>query len=712
MVNQEHQSQLKPLKDVLTRRTDIHRSRMESITFWDYLKMVGKDPRVTRNARRRIYDMVLGYGTRKFTSLKEEITHYNFFDAEFSPGDRIMGIERPLMDLMSNVRAAAFNYGQAKRIFLLHGPVGSAKSTICRLLKKGLELYSRSDEGAKYTIGWVADKDDSEALELLGGEEFLPCPLNDEPLRLLPEEDGIREEMLKLVCPNLYIQGSSNPLNRFLLRKFTERYDGDMRKAIEEHVRVTRVIFSEKDRIGIGTFQPRDEKDQDSTELTGDIDYRKLSLFGSQNDPRAFDYRYGEFYAANGGMLEFIEILKLGTAFLYDLLGATQEGNVKSKGFGLIDLDLFYIGHTNHEEYKRLKENEYMKALRDRTVKIDIPYNLSLKHEIAIHERDLDISVKEGVKVARKFSEEKEKKGHIFISPHTIEIGSAFGVLTRLEPGTKGFDSLQLLTKMRLYSGETVGGYNEDAVKEMARLAKEEGMHGVSPRFVLDCIGNVLASENAHKERQVSGFMLLKEIKRQLINSPLLLESEIENFMEHIVLITQDELERRLKKDVREAIIHDAEAIRVLWNKYIQNVKAFGEGGKVRNKYTEQDENPDEELMRSIEEKANVSESNKKDFRSSVMNNIAARVIDGKNFDVSSDEDLYRALQDKLFEDAKHSIKWSSTMSSDVDDESSRKLNAARQYLVEKSGYHPRAAQDVLDHIGSLFARGEKSEDK
>jgi serine protein kinase len=685
---------------------------MESMTFWDYLKLVGKDPRITRNARRRIYDMILSYGTRKFTSLKEEITHYNFFDADFSPEDRIMGIEIPLMELMNNIRAAAFNYGQAKRIFLLHGPVGSAKSTICRLLKKGLEVYSLNDEGAKYTIHWIADKDDSEALELLGGEESLPCPLNDEPLRLLPEEDGLREKMLKLVRPDLHIRGSSNPLNRFLLRKFTERYNGDMRKAIENHVRIKRVIFSEKDRIGIGTFQPRDEKDQDSTELTGDIDYKKLSQFGSQHDPRAFDYRYGEFYAANGGMLEFIEMLKLGTAFLYDLLSATQERNVKSKGFGLIDLDLFIIGHTNNEEYKRLKENEFMKALRDRTDKIDVPYNLSLGHEISIQERDLDISVREGVKVARKFSEEKEKAGHVFISPHTIEVGSAFGVLTRLEPGTKGFKSIELITKLRLYDGETVGGYNEDTVKEMVLLAKEEGMRGVSPRFVLDCIGNILASEGAQKERQVSGYMLIREIKRQLRNSPLLLESEIQNFMDHIIPVTEVELERRLKKDVREAIIHDPESLKTLWNTYVQNVKAVVGGEKVVNKYTGQDEEPDEKLMRSIEEKVDISESAKTDFRSSVMTSIGARAIDGKKFDVTSNEELYKALQDKLFEDAKYSIKWSSTVSSNIDDESTRKLDAARQYLVEKKGYHPRAAQDVLDHIGSIFAHGEKNREE
>ena len=91
-------------------------------------------------------------------------------------------------------------------------------------------------------------------------------------------------------------------------------------------------MLSEKDRIGIGTFQPKDEKNQDSTELTGDINYRKIAEYGSDSDPRAFNFD-GEFNIANRGIIEFIEVLKLDVAFLYDLLGASQEHKIKPKKF-------------------------------------------------------------------------------------------------------------------------------------------------------------------------------------------------------------------------------------------------------------------------------------------------------------------------------------------------------------------------------------------
>jgi len=173
------------------------------------------------------------------------------------------------------------------------------------------------------------------------------------------------------------------------------------------HIRVHRLILSEKDRIGIGTFQPKDEKNQDSTELTGDINYRKIAEYGSDSDPRAFNFD-GEFNIANRGIIEFVEILKLDVAFLYDLLGATQEHKIKPKKFPQTDIDEVILGHTNEPEYKKLQSNEFMEALRDRTVKIDIPYISRLAEEVKIYERD--------------YNAHKIRGKHI--APHTLEMAA------------------------------------------------------------------------------------------------------------------------------------------------------------------------------------------------------------------------------------------------------------------------------------------------
>ena len=198
-------------------------------------------------------------------------------------------------------------------------------------------------------------------------------------------------------------------------------------------------MLSEQDRVGIGTFQPKDEKNQDSTELTGDINYRKIAEYGSDSDPRAFNFD-GEFNIANRGVVEFIEVLKLDVAFLYDLLGASQEHKIKPKKFAQTDIDEVIIGHTNEPEYKQLQNNEFMEALRDRTIKIDIPYITKLSEEIKIYEKD--------------FNSDRMRGKHI--APHTLEVAAMWAVLTRLEEPKK--HKLALLQKLKLYNGKILPG--------------------------------------------------------------------------------------------------------------------------------------------------------------------------------------------------------------------------------------------------------------
>ena len=212
-----------------------------------------------------------------------------------------------------------------------------------------------------------------------------------------------------------------------------------------DHVKVRRIVLSEKDRVGIGTFQPKDEKNQDSTELTGDINYRKIAQYGSDSDPRAFNFD-GELNIANRGICEFIEILKLDVAFLYDLLGATQEHTIKPKKFAQTYIDEVIVGHTNEPEYKRLQSNEMMEAFRDRTIKIDVPYNIRLGDEVKIYLKD--------------FGPERIRAIHI--APHTLEVAAMWAVLTRLEDPKKA--GLSLLQKMKLYDGKSIPGFTEDSV--------------------------------------------------------------------------------------------------------------------------------------------------------------------------------------------------------------------------------------------------------
>ena len=286
-------------------------------SFADYVEIVKHNPKVARAAYQRLYDMILSVGSATYTRNRETIVHYKFFDDPVDNGlDAIYGLDKPLMQLVHMFESAARRYGTEKRVLLLHGPVGSAKSTIVRLLKKGMEAYSKTDDGALYTLVWMNIPD----------QERMECPMHEEPFHLIPIE--FRPKVLgQLNNGNgadrrVNIEGELCPACRFVYRRLMEQYQGDWTQVVG-HVRVRRLVLSEKDRVGIGTFQPKDEKNQDSTELTGDINYRKIAEYGSDSDPRAFNFD-GELNIANRGLVEFIEILKLDVAFLYDLLTASR----------------------------------------------------------------------------------------------------------------------------------------------------------------------------------------------------------------------------------------------------------------------------------------------------------------------------------------------------------------------------------------------------
>src|SRR5438128_213622 len=572
-------------------------------TLEDYLKIVRENPRVTRTAFQRIYDMILSHGKTEYIDNKKRLIRYHFFHDEPNGGrDAVYGLDVPLMKLVNVFKSAAQGYGTEKRVILLHGPVGSSKSTIVRLLKKGLEEYSRTPEGALYTFAWVLEKKREDGTI---HREVFNSPMNEDPLLLIPE-DWREKVFADLASPDagfqVPVRADLCPASRLIFRELMTEYKGDFAKVMSL-VRVRRLLLSEKDRVGIGTFQPKDEKNQDSTELTGDVNYRKIAEYGSDSDPRAFNFD-GEFNIANRGIIEFVEVLKLDVAFLYDLLGASQEHKIKPKKFPQTDIDEVIIGHTNEPEYRKLQNNEFMEALRDRTVKIDIPYITKLTDEIKVYEKD--------------YNAQRIRGKHI--APHTIEMAAMWAVLTRLETPKKA--NLTLLQKLKLYDGKTLPGYTEDSVKELQKEAAREGMDGISPRYIQDKISNALVNE----------------------------------------------------------------------------------------KYTGQDEDPDERLMRSIEEKIDIPESRKDDFRREIMNYIGALAIEGRQFNYRTNERLYKALELKLFEDRKDSIKLTSLVSNVVDKETQGKIDVVKSRLIKNYTYCDVCATDVLNYVASIFARGDAKE--
>ncbi len=669
-----------PLLGMIAEMQDIreYRELTWEGTFSDYLDIVREDPNVCRNAYQRLFDMILHFGTEEYTEYKKRIVRYKFFDDPFDNGkDAVFGIDVHLMKLVRVFESAALGYGPEKRVILLHGPVGSAKSTIARLLKKGLEWYSRQPQGRLYTFSWVS-----------ADGVVTPSPLHEDPLKLIPLD--IRPHVLGAIEAEgkarypLKLEGDLDPVSRFLYRETMREVGGDW-TLLAQRIRVRRLVLSERDRVGIGTFQPKDEKNQDSTELTGDINYRKIAEYGSDSDPRAFNFD-GEFCVANRGLIEFVEVLKLDVAFLYDLLGASQEHVIKPKKFAQTSIDQVIIGHTNEPEYRKLQSNEFMEALRDRTIKIDVPYITKWHEESRIYAKD--------------FNNRRVRK---HIAPHTLEMAAMWAILTRLEDPKK--HNLTNIQKLKLYDGKSLPGYTEDNVKELRKAAKREGLDGISPRYVQDKISNALVRDpEAHA---INPFMVMNELESGLDNHSLINDEEKKKTWRAHLGTVKKEYEDIVKNEVQKAIAADEAAIARMCSNYIDNVRAYCMKEKVKNSFTGAYEEPHERLMRAIEEKIDIADARKDDFRRELMNYIGALAIDGRVFDYRSNERLHKALELKLFEDQKDTIKLTSLVSQVVDKDTQAKIDVVKQRLIDNYGYDEQSATDVLNFVASIFARGD-----
>ena len=332
-----------------------------------------------------------------------------------------------------------------------------------------------------------------------------------------------------------------------------------------------------------------------------------------------------------------------------------------------------------------------MEALRDRTVKIDVPYVLEWSNEVRILEQDYN-----------------SQKVRQHIAPHTLEIAALWAVLTRLSDDKD--KNLTLVDKAKLYDGRYLPQYTEDSVKEIRDKYPTEGRSGVSPRYVQDKIANCLSTRHDY----INQFMVLNEIKRGLNESSLISnKDEIARYTTCVDLVVK-ELDEILKSEVQKALVGDEDAVIRLCSNYIDNMMAYINKSKIKNPFTGREQEPDERLMRSIEEKIDVPEQTADDFRRGIAAFIGDMAIRQKNFKWDSNPRLKKALEMKLYEDTKDHIKLSALNTSGatvVDKDLQQKIDAIKTRLIKQFGYNEQSATDVLDYVGSIFARGDVTDD-
>ncbi len=615
-------------------------------TFHDYFELVCSNPRLAQLSHARVCSMILSSSVEKVNEgSMDEINRYKFFSEE------LYGIDEAIDQIVDYFKSAAQRLEVRKRILLLMGPVGGGKSTIVTMLKRGMEKWTRTSEGAVYGIKG--------------------CPMHEEPLHLIPAE--LRADIEKHY--GIYIEGELCPQCRYNL---DHNYGGR-----HEDMMIERILFSEKDRVGIGTFAPSDPKSQDITELTGSIDLSTIGEIGVESDPRAYRFD-GELNIANRGVMEFIEILKSDEKFLYSLLTLSQEQNIKTGRFAMIYADEVIMSHTNESEYTAFVGNRKSEALQDRMIMVKVPYNLKVSQEQRIYE---------------KLLQQSEVLRNIHIAPHTLKVAAMFAVMTRLEEPKKA--NVDIVKKMKLYDGEDVEGFKSRDVKELKAETVREGMDGISPRYIINRLSNALVKDGVTCITPIDALRAIKDGFEQHTG----INAEQRERYLSLISAARREYDEIAKIEVQRAFVYSFEEMaKNLCNSYLDNVEAYCNKEKLKDPITEESIEPDERLMRSIEEQIGISENAKNTFRQEILIRISSYSRKGKSFEYNSHERLKEAIEKKIFADLKDVVKIT-TSAKTPDNDQLRRINEVIDRLVTDHGYTAESANDLLRYVGTLLSR-------
>ena len=616
-------------------------------TFSNYLRMVVENPSISRLSHATVYEAIMRYGSETRENGEVE---YGLFK------DKIYGLERALHNIVQYFSAAARRLESRRRILLLLGPPASGKSTIVALIKSALEEYTRTDEGAIYAIAG--------------------CPMQEEPLHLIPE--SLRSVMLEQY--GVYIEGALCPRCRHLLRTEHGGRVSDMP--------VKRVIFSEHEAVGMGYYVATNPN-PDVSLLVGSVNTERLEGDRTEVAGRAFRLD-GELNVANRGMVEFVEIFKADPHLLTTLLGLAQELVIKMDKFGSVYADEVIVGHSNEGDFDRFVADKGSEALKDRIIAAQIPYNLRVSDEVRIYEEMIQGSTLQKVHVA----------------PLTLRIDGMFSVLSRHAPPSR--QGMSVVDKLRLYDGEMVTPFSRADVIDMQQQNPNEGMSGISPRYVMNRLGEVASKPGISC---ITPLGALDSMWRGLDQNISLGEINVAKYVA-IVSDTVQEYGNLAIQEVQRAYdpSFDDTASRLL-DDYLEHIAAYLEAGSsVIDRDVERD-------MRELERSIDIAERSKDEFRREIHELVAKRHEEGSEFIYSTDPRLRVAIESRLFlpnsnleseltepRFSRQKVSWA------------QRLDAILERLQERYGYCSVCSRDLLDYVahllnGNAVVRTPKNED-
>ncbi len=624
------------------------------LSFDQYLNEVVNKPLChLRNCAQYFVDMVDSFGSYEIPTPANKLKRYRLFDADFANGEgQIFGQERIQHALVTHLRNFARS-GRVDKLLMLHGPNGSAKTSIVQALARAAELYSSQDEGALYQFSWVFPRKESfqgplgfskSEQDKVQSFAFLPndavdakmvSDQRDHPLLLLSLAErqklfsliqAAHAEDQALVIPEYLRIGELSHRNRQIFDALLSSYNGDLAHVFR-HIRVERFYFSRRYKRGISVVEPQMSVDADLRQITSDqsvlslpMALRHLSLFEAM----------GPLVEANRGLIEYSDLLKRPIEAWKYLLVACEQAQV-SVGTLSLFFDLLLVATSNELHLNSFREYPDWQSFKGRIELIRVPYLLRSVDEEGIYHNQI-------AKVLK----------HVHIAPHAIAMAARWAVLTRLEPPNpeRYHSSTQDIVrdlspeeKLDLYNqGEVPARLSQKQARDLKAMIPNlfyeyfnsedyEGRYGASPRevrlMILNAaqdprfdhlsVGAIFEQIEQLIEQRSSYEFLRRESSRGYRDAEFLLDS----VRRHYIGILEDEVRNALGFYSKESYLD-------LFTRYIMHVSAWTKKERLVDPLFQREVDADEQFMGTIEQKLLAYNESHDDFRKQLIAQIGA----------------------------------------------------------------------------------------
>lgn len=630
-------------------------ARRSVMSFSEYLDEVASHPRRhLRSAAQYFADVIAHFGSYKVALPGGEFNRYKVFDVPFDQGaGQVMGheyIQEELVRRINNfVRA-----GRVDRLIMLHGPNGSAKTSLIQALSRAAEVYSEVEDGALYRFNWVfpvkkavrggslgfsgAEQSDSTSYAYLEGNQIesrIPCEHKDHPLLLLGKEyrEILFKQLLerKALPPEYAIsdilrKGDLSAKNKKIFDAILTSYQGDMHELLK-HIQVERFYLSRRYRTAVASVDPQMSVDAYARQVSSD---QSMSALPASLHHLSLFETGGPLSDSNRGIIEYNDLLKRPIESWKYLLVATEQAQVNVEVVSMF-LDSLIIASSNELHLSSFREYPDWQSFKGRFEFIKVPYLLRLQDEIGIYKNQIPRALT-----------------GLHIAPHSLEIAARFAVLTRLEaPRLDRYPeavrdlilSLNPLEKLELYEGSVVPErLSQREGRELRRLIPNlyfeyaddenyEGRFGASPREIRTLLLNAAQDKRFDHLSPVAVLSEIKALVREKASYEFLRREPIRDYRnaEHLLKVVQNFYLKQLDEEIKAAMgLVDADSHRLSFERYIKHVSSWTKKEKILNPLTGKMADPDAELMNEMERTLLAKTESLDDFRRSLIAQIGA----------------------------------------------------------------------------------------